>query len=66
MSDFTVGQRVISAPGLHWLPQRVLGTVIDVNAAMVIVYLDHPNKRSGSRDKRRLAFTRKNILPLEG
>jgi hypothetical protein len=61
MPDFTIGQRVTSVPGLHWLKQRVTGTVIDVNASCIIVLLDFPCSRSGSRDKRRLSFSRKNL-----
>lgn len=61
MNDFAPGDRVISAPGLHWLPQRVTGTVIEANPSVVIVLLDFPSSRSGSRDKRRLSFSRKNL-----
>lgn len=62
MSDFAIGQRVISAPGLLWLKQRVTGTVIEANSSVVIVLLDYPNARSGSRCKRRLSFSRKNLV----
>ena len=67
MSDFTIGQRVTSVPGLHRLKQRVTGTVIDVNASCIIVLLDYPNSRSGSRSSgnRRLSFNRRNLRPAE-
>jgi hypothetical protein len=61
MTDFAIGQRVTSVPGLHWLKQRVTGTVIEANPSVVIVLLDFPNPRSGSRCKRRLSFSRKNL-----
>jgi hypothetical protein len=61
MRNFAPGDRVISSPGLHWLKQRVTGTVIEANPSVVIVLLDFPNARPGSRCKRRLSFSRKNL-----
>jgi hypothetical protein len=62
-TDFTIGQRVASRPGLHWMPTQRAGTVIDVNQALVIVLLD-PTPRWPRGERK--AFTRKNIIPVEG
>jgi type IV secretory pathway TrbF-like protein len=43
-----IGQRVISAPGLSWLPIQRRGIVISVNHGGVVVLLDHPCSRSGN------------------
>lgn len=63
---FAEGDRVVSAPGLHWLPVQRRGTVLlDNGHDGCVVYLDHPCPRSGSGDKRRMFFTYRNIQPLQ-
>lgn len=60
-TDFPVGQRVASRPGLHWMPAQRLGRAVDVNPALVIVLLDAtPHRPRGERK----AFLRKNLLPM--
>jgi hypothetical protein len=60
--DFTIGQRVASRPGLHWMPVQRFGRVADVNPALIIVQLDGtPHRPHGERK----AFLRKNLLPAK-
>jgi hypothetical protein len=62
-TDFAIGQRVASLPGLHWMPVQRAGTVLDINPVLVIVLLD-PTSRWPRGERK--AFTRKNIIPVEG
>jgi hypothetical protein len=63
-TSFTVGQRVISAPGLHWMPVQRRGTVIlDNGHDGVVVLLDAP-LNPYSKGQRKF-FLYRNILPLE-
>jgi hypothetical protein len=57
-ADFTVGQRVISAPGLHWMPTQRTGTVLEVNRALVLVRLDPTPRRPQGERK---SFLRRNL-----
>jgi hypothetical protein len=61
-TDFTVGQRVISAPGLHSMAIQRAGTVLEVNRALIIVLLDPtPCRPHGERK----SFLRRNLQPCQ-
>lgn len=62
MPDFTIGQRVKSAPGLSWMPIQRSGTVIETNHTLIIVLLDGtPHRPRGERR----SFLRKNLVPAD-